>query len=91
MFKELTLYNNDFTIDYYEDVDINEWDSDSFYEPNKYLIIKTLINEVEYIQKNTDRKYNCFKNNVIKYTVMRLVEGNEFIELYNENYFLDWR
>ena len=26
-FKEIIFYNNDFTFEYYDDVDINEWDS----------------------------------------------------------------
>ena len=30
-----------------------------FYEPNKNLRIKTLIDEQECILENTDKKYNC--------------------------------
>ena len=40
--KELTLYNNYYTLDYFQDDDINEWDSDVFYRPNKYLINKNM-------------------------------------------------
>ena len=40
-FKEITLYNKDFTLEYYDNVDINDWDSQIFYEPNKNLILKT--------------------------------------------------
>jgi len=85
-FKEITLYNNDYTLEYYEDVDIFECDSKPFYEPNKNLIIKTLIDEQEYIFENTDKKYNIYANCVIKYTGMRIVENiDEVIEIYNDN------
>ena len=45
-----------FTLEYYDDVDINEWDSHIFYEPNKILITNTIIDEQEYILNNTDKK-----------------------------------
>ena len=76
----------DFTLAYYDDVDINYWDSEAFYEPNKNLIIKTLIDELEYTLQNTDKKYNIYANVIIKYTTMRIVENNdEVIDTYNDN------
>ena len=61
-YKEIKLYNVDFTLEYYEDVEIGDEDVDSepFYEPNKYLIKKTIIDEQEYILNNTNKKYNIF-------------------------------
>ena len=55
------------------------------YEPNKNLIIKTLLDEQEYILQNTDKKYNIYANCVIKYTVMRIAENVEVIEIYNDH------
>ena len=85
-FKEITLYNKDFTLEYYDEVDINVWDSQIFYEPNKILITKTIIDEQEYILNNTDKKYNIFSNVIIKYTIMDIAETlQEVIEIYNSN------
>ena len=45
-------------------------------------IIKILIDEVQYILENTDKKCNRFADNVIKYTVMRIANEKDIIELY---------
>ena len=82
--KEITLYNKDFTLEYYDNVDINYDDSNAFYTPNKDLIIKTIIDEQEYILQNTDKTYNIFTNVVIKYTTMEIPDNNDIvIEIYN--------
>ena len=60
-FKEKTLYNNDFTLEYYDEVDINDWESQIFYEPNKILITKKIIDEQEYILNNTDKNIIFFQ------------------------------